>query len=121
MKSGLPSSTASSRSKNPLRTTNPCQGASETKLKTDKNCEPNEKGPQKNSFNDGKKKRKTKTETISTTAKTTAGGDQTSCTSTIWMHAPAPELRTCEEKQPASKQGRASETLEGRNRAFPKP
>jgi hypothetical protein len=37
------------------------------------------------------------------------------------MHAPAPELRVCEEKQPAIKQARASETLEGRKRAFPKP
>jgi hypothetical protein len=56
MKSGLPSSTASSRRKNALLTTGPCRGASETKLKTDKSCEPNEKGPQKISFNEGKKK-----------------------------------------------------------------
>jgi hypothetical protein len=68
-----------------------------------------------------KEKKKTEKEKISTTAKTTAGGDQTSCTSTIWMHAPAPELRICEEKQRASKQARASETLEGRKQAFPKP
>jgi len=89
--------------------TSPCQGASETKLKTDKNCEPNEKGPKKISFKDRGKKKETKTETISTTAKTTAGSDQTSCTSTIWKHAPAPDLRICEEKQQASE------------RALPKP
>jgi hypothetical protein len=80
------------------------------------------RGPKKISFNGGKKKRKNKkkSEKISTTAKTTAGGYQTSCTSTIWMHTPAPEIRICEEKQQASarfrnprrKKASVSETLE---------
>jgi hypothetical protein len=100
--------------------TSPCQGASETKLKTDKNCEPNEKGPKKISFKDrgGKKRDKNRNNINNSKDDSRKRSNK--------LHKHDLEARTCARssdlrRKTASERARASETLEGRKQAFPKP